>query len=138
MDKDNKCNHILDNGERCKAFALKEKDYCFSHDPESREEKALAVRKGGLVKPIRINGELAVIQEIETPEDITKVLGQTIREVREGKIPPQMANTIGFLSGHFLRAYEVIETERKIDQIEAVLGDRKFTYDSNKRRNKGR
>jgi len=122
--EDNKCKHILDDGERCNAYALKNKDYCFSHDPESQEEKALAVRNGGLVKQIRINGKLQTI-DVKTPKDVVKVLSTTIAEVREGKLPPQIANTIGFLSGHLLRAFEIAEINDKVKEVKAVLMMRK-------------
>ena len=124
MTDDKKCKYILDDGERCRAYALKDKDYCFSHDPESQEEKALAVRNGGLVKQIKINGELQTI-DVKTPKDVVKVLSMTIAEVREGKLPPQIANTIGFLSGHLLRAFEIAETNDKVEEVKAVLMMRK-------------
>jgi hypothetical protein len=87
MANGKKCKYLFEDGSRCNAYALKGKDYCFSHDPESKEAKALAVRKGGLVKQIKINGELQTI-DIKTPEDVVTLLGQTINEVRKGKLPP--------------------------------------------------
>ena len=124
MTDDKKCKYTLADGSRCKAYALTDKDYCFSHDPESREDKALAVRNGGLVKQIKINGELQTI-DVKTPKDVVKVLSTTIAEVREGKLPPQIANTIGFLSGHLLRAFEIAEMDNKVEEVKAVLMMRK-------------
>ena len=124
MTDDRKCKHTLDDGKRCNAYALTDKDYCFSHDPESREAKAIATRNGGLVKQIKINGELQAI-DVKTPKDVVKVLSTTIAEVREGKLPPQIANTIGFLSGHLLRAFEIAEMDDKVEEVKAVLLMRK-------------
>jgi hypothetical protein len=124
--EDKKCKYIFDDGERCNAYSLKEKDFCFSHDPGSKEQKALAVRAGGLSKQIKITGELEAIR-VETPGDVIKLLGATICEVREGRLPTQIANTIGFLSGHLLRAFELSETEAKVEEVKAVLMMRRPT-----------
>ncbi len=124
MTDDRKCKHTLDDGSRCKAYALKDKDFCFSHDPESKEKKALAVKNGGLVKQIKINGDLQTV-DVKTPKDVVTLLGLTINEVREGKLPPQIANTIGFLSGHLLRAFEIAEMDDKVEEVKAVLMMRK-------------
>lgn len=132
MEDDRHCKQILDNGERCKAYALKEKDFCFSHDPENKEQKAIAVRNGGLVRPIRVETALETV-EVKTPKDIVTVLGKTINEVREGKLQPQIANTIGFLSGHLLRAFEIAELNDKVDEVKGVLTGRRPPK-TNKRR----
>ena len=118
-----KCKQILESGKTCGAWALTEKEYCFSHDPESTEDKIEAVRRGGLAKQIRIEDELQAV-EIASAKDVSNLLAVTIKEVREGKIPPQIANTIGFLSGHLLRAYEMAELDNKLEEIKSVIDDR--------------
>ena len=96
------------------------KDYCFSHDPDSREKKVLAVTKGGLTRSVRVDVPLEVIP-IATPRDVVILLASTINEVREGRIDPRVANTIGFLAGHLIRALEISEVDRKIEEVHAVL-----------------
>ena len=123
MEHDKKCTHILDNGEKCRAWALKDKVFCFSHDPESKDAKALAVRNGGLVKPIRIETALEAI-EVKTPTDVVMLLGTAISEVRSGVLPQQVANTIGFLSGHLLKAFEQASLNEKVNEIKSVLSGR--------------
>jgi len=132
MEDDRHCKQILENGERCRAYALKGKDYCFSHDPESKEEKAIAVRNGGLVRPIQVETALETV-EVRSPKDVVTVLSKTINEVREGKLQPQIANTIGFLSGHLLRAFEQAELNDKVDEVKGILTGRK-PIKANKRR----
>jgi len=124
MTDDKKCKHTLDDGERCNAYALKDKDFCFSHDPESKEAKAIATRNGGLVKQIKINGILTPVA-VETPKDVVKLLSMTITEVRDGSLDPRIANTIGFLSGHLIRAFELAEIDDKVEEVKAVLMMRK-------------
>jgi len=123
MSEDRQCKAILDDGEQCGAYALKGKDFCFSHDPDSREAKLEAVRNGGLVKKVRIDEPLTPV-DIVTAKDVVRLLTVTIEEVRTGKLDPRIANTIGFLAGHLTRAYEVAELEHKVDEIRAVIKQR--------------
>jgi len=123
MDNTKKCTQILDNSEKCGAYALKGNVFCFSHDPGSREAKALAVKRGGEAKQIRIFDPLEEIT-VDTPNDLVRLLAATINEVRDGSIDPKIASTIGFLSGHLIRAFEVAELNSKVEQVKSVLDHR--------------
>jgi hypothetical protein len=45
--------------------------------------------------------------------------------VLAGTLDPRIANTIGYLAGHLIRAFEVAELEGKVEEVRAVLLDRK-------------
>ena len=106
MDNEKKCKKVLADGTQCRAWALTGKDLCFSHDPQSREAKLEAVRKGGLVKEIEIKTPLQKIK-VNTPRDIIHLLSKIIEEVRSGEVDVRVASGLGYLSGVFLRAFEV-------------------------------
>lgn len=118
-----KCKATLEGVGQCRAWALTDKDYCYAHDPEGEEARIESARRGGLVKQIRIEHALEAV-DVNTPKDVVKLLTVTINEVREGKIPLQIANTIGFLTGHLLRAFEVAEMDKKLDEIRGVITER--------------
>lgn len=99
------------------------KDYCFSHDPDSRETKLMASRNGGLARGAKVNTPLEVIT-IATPRDVVILLASTINEVREGKIDQRTANTVGFLAGQLIRALEVAEVDRKVEEVKSILSAR--------------
>jgi len=124
MSDDKKCKHKLDDGIQCGAWALKEKEFCFSHDPESREKKLEAVRRGGLAREIAIDTPLATIA-VASPKDVVMLLAQTIHEVRAGTLDCRIANTIGYLTGHLIRAFEVAELDGKMEEVRAVLIERR-------------
>ena len=124
MTNDKKCKQILDDGTQCGAWALTGKAFCFSHDPESRERKLEAVKRGGLAREIEIETPLARIS-VATPKDVVTLLAQTIHEVREGTLDPRIANTIGYLTGHLIRAFEVAELDGKMEEVRAVLIERR-------------
>jgi len=120
MSDDKKCKYILEDGQKCGGWALKDKDYCFSHDPDSREKKLLAVRKGGLAKEIEILTPLEAVP-VSTSKDVVVLLTKTINEVREGRLDPRIGSAIGYLAGQLIRALEVAEVESKVEQVRAVL-----------------
>ena len=102
---------------------MKNKDYCFSHDPDSTEKKLLASTKGGLARVIKVDVPLEVIT-IATPGDVVNLLASTINEVRESRIDLRAANTIGYLSTALIKAMEVVkvaEIEAKVKAVSAIL-----------------
>lgn len=124
MSNDKQCKYTLDDGTQCGAWARINKDYCFSHDPESRNAKLLAVRKGGLAREIEVETPLEAIP-VSTAKDVVTLITRTINEVRAGRLDPRIANTIGYLAGHLIRAFEVAELEGKVEEVRAVLLERK-------------
>ena len=103
-----KCKHIKKDGQRCRSWAVKGSELCFFHSPETREVHLAATTKGGSVR--QFNGGLQPI-EIKNAHDICDLLALTINEVRAGILPPQVANTIGFLSVNWLKAFSNLQTE---------------------------
>lgn len=124
MIQPKQCKQILENGQQCGAYAIAGSEYCFSHDPESRERHLIACKKGGSVKQIAVNHELQTV-EVKTPTDVIYLLNTTIQEVRDGKLDPRIANTIGYLSSHLLKAYEIANIDEKVEEVRAVLIERK-------------
>ncbi|HOW59340.1 MAG TPA: hypothetical protein PLO78_06430 [Candidatus Omnitrophota bacterium] len=116
---------MLLEGRRCEAHALTDKDYCFSHDPDSKQAKAIACRTGGLMKTVRIPEQLDPVR-IQSPKDVIKLLSVCIAEVRAGRIDCRTANTIAYLSSHLLQAFDRVELEEKIQELNAVLSHRQI------------
>ena len=119
----NDCIFIKPDGERCQAKAMKESDYCFTHNPDTQIEKHLAVVKGGLAsKKVKLDLEPL---SIKTPQEVGKLLEDTINGVRSGEIPPNIANTIGYLAGHALKALEASNLDQRVEMVESILLQRK-------------
>jgi len=124
MAETKQCTHIGSDGQQCGAWARHNKEFCFRHDPESKELSLEASRRGGLAKEIEIETPLEAIP-VSTPKDVVILITKTINEVRAGKLDPRIANTIGYLAGHLIRAFEVAEIEGKVEEVRAVLLERK-------------
>ena len=123
--KEKQCSYIKNDGEQCKAKPVRGTRYCFSHNPDKKIEKHLAVVKGGL-NSRKVNLDLAPLS-IKDPKEVATLLEQTINGVRSGEIPTNIANTIGYLAGHTLKAIELAKYADKVESVERVLLERKIT-----------
>jgi hypothetical protein len=115
------CTSKKENGEPCKAHAMKGSEFCFLHNPKvPEEEKREMQSKGGSVGKITVETPLPPLP-IATPRDVMNLLADTINRTRSNEVPPQIANTVGYLSGVFLKAFETSELKDKIDALERIL-----------------
>lgn len=114
-----KCNFTKPDGNTCQANALKESKFCFSHDPNMRERKMAAVRKGGS-SPRKAYNPLPEVR-IESVKDVVTLLSVTISEVREGSVELRVANCIGYLSGHLIKAFEISNLESRLEKLEEII-----------------
>lgn len=108
---------------------MKEAQFCFTHNPDTKQEKHLAVVKGGLASR-KVHLDLEP-RQVTTPQEVIELMQDTINGVREGEIPPNIANTVGYLAGLSLKAMEVAKVEEKVDIINSILNSRKQAKRSN-------
>ncbi|MBA7534935.1 hypothetical protein ES705_27185 [subsurface metagenome] len=103
-----------------------DKDYCLAHDPESRKKFKEITKKGGKVKK-KVQVSLALIEFKGNSGEVLDLLADTINRVRSENMPPRIANTIGYLAGHMLKALEIAEIESRLRKVERIVLERK-TY----------
>mgnify|MGYP000274071034 CR=1 FL=1 len=125
MKQATRCKFEKD-GKQCQAWAMTDSEFCFTHDPNKRKERALAHAKGGMT-PKRNYKPLPPVELIDN-KGVVNLLAQTINEVRRGKIDLRVANCIGYLSGHLIKALEISELEDRVEKIERVILEKKTTY----------
>lgn len=117
-----RCRGIKADGTACEATPQAGSPYCFFHDPEKAEERAIARRQGGLER----SKDLAAVPENEpdlrlaSARDVVRLLGDTVARVRKGTLDPRIANSIGYLATVALRAHEVGSLEERIEQLESA------------------
>ncbi len=127
MRDDKNCQHTKRDGEQCKAWAMSDSDFCFTHNPEMGEERALANQRGGQVGKANPTEPLRPI-ELSQPKDVVVLLQDTIRGVRAGEIDLKVANSVGYLSGHLLKAHEVAQLQARIEFLETILASNRVKY----------
>jgi len=121
-----KCRAATQSGNPCRANALLGKEYCLAHDPESRDKFKEITKKGGKVKK-KVQVVLAPIEFKGDVREVLDLLADTINRVRSNKMPPRIANTVGYLAGHMIKALEIAELEERLKKVERIILERK-TY----------
>lgn len=114
-----KCKKILINDRQCLAFARKNKELCFRHDPTSNEARMVASSKGGQNRALQ--GVYGVPIKLETPEDVKKFLSKVINAVWAEGVPVPVGSSMGFLTRCWLDAYEASDVVKRLDEIEEKI-----------------
>lgn len=113
-----KCKKILNN-KQCRAFAQKDQDYCFRHDPNKECLALQASRKGGENRALQ--GIYGQEIRLDTPNDVKMFLGQVINGVWTGQVPVPVGSSMGFLTRCWLDTYETSDIAKRLDEIDEKL-----------------
>lgn len=99
---------------------MKGTSYCYYHNPAiSEEEKKQARVRGGKGNRNTVNAQLVTFKEdVKTPEGVKVLLETTVHELRGGVIDTDVARTTGYLCMQLLKAIEVSDTEKRIEELE--------------------
>jgi hypothetical protein len=123
-----KCEYIKPDGTKCEAYATKDSEFCYFHNPDiSDEAKREAQSNGGKTKALRIQEALPELA-ISKPSDAVLLVADTISRVRAGTLDIRTANCLGFLSDKLLKAFEVSQLNERVEVIERVILERKTKY----------
>jgi len=114
-----KCQKLKNDSQQCKAFAQKDKNFCFRHDPQQTRNAIIASQKGGKNRILKgVYGEAVTI---ESPEDIKMFLGIVINGVWSDSVPVQVGSSMGFLARCWLDAYEASTIVKRLNKIEKSI-----------------
>ena len=126
---DKKCSFIKPDGNRCSAFHMKDSNYCFTHNPEVAQERALAHRKAGLAQKFELGEGVEVVWakniRLKRPRDIVRFTSKIMNELRQGKVEPRIATALFYGANVLIRAFEVSEITERVENIERVLESEK-------------
>ncbi len=118
------CQYLKKNKKTCQSPAMKDGTYCFTHNPDTREKHAEAVRDGG---KMTYNKGLSQLKPIDLTDakSVLYVVADTINRVRkvreDGSMDVRTANCIGFLAGKMLDAQNQLLIEERINKLEESL-----------------
>lgn len=112
-----KCTHLKENGDTCGAQSMIGSKFCFSHNPDCKDQKLEAVRRGGLHKPDKDERPLAPLPA-KSVEDIRNLIEDTVNRIRTEPLTHQKANSIGYLLNITINAIEVAEVEKRLEALE--------------------
>jgi hypothetical protein len=116
------CRGKTASGTNCKANAMSGSNYCFTHNPATREQHLAATRKGGAISPSKTDSTVLPKAEITSLQSVVDVLADAINRVRvvrpDGSMDVKSANTLGFLCGKYAELYKLANLEHKIKNWE--------------------
>ena len=116
-----KCEFIKPDGQKCEAYAVKDSEFCYFHNPDiSDEEKREAQSNGGKTKALTLQEPLPELA-LTTPDHTVLLIADTISRVRAGTLDIRTANCLGFLSDKLLKAFEVSQLNSRVEIIERVI-----------------
>src|SRR5215472_15948448 len=94
------CQARKKNGDRCSADAQSGKDVCVFHDPGKAGDGRRARQAGGISR-----SRVAAVLSVDSPDhpledtrDVSKLLAQSINQLRRGLLDPKVANAVGYLT----------------------------------------
>jgi hypothetical protein len=120
-----KCEFIKPDGQKCEAYAVKDSEFCYFHNPDiDDEEKREAQSNGGKTKALTLKEALPPLA-LGKPSDAVLLIADTISRVRAGTLDIRTANCLGFLSDKLLKAFEVSQLNDRVEVIERVILERK-------------
>lgn len=111
------------DGTPCRSRPRKGRTYCWFHDPASTEARAAAQANGGTesrsrVGPAKTLGKEAPEVELTGEQEVLSVLTETINQVRQGKMAPNVGQVVGQLCGVGLKAMKQDEQDRKLSELD--------------------
>lgn len=116
------CHFLKNDQQQCRAQAISETEYCFSHNPDYADERKLAQSRGGQARLHYQSYHEAV--ELKTPEDVMRLMNVTINALLEGRMPSgNPAGSLAYLSRCWLEAYDKIHGAQRETSPEVVIKD---------------
>jgi len=115
------CRAKTADGSDCQAAALTGADFCFFHDPDRAADRREANAAGGRQGKMKTLDPTAEDVNVESCQDVVRLLSDTINQVRKGQLDPRVANAIGYLANILIRAAEQGDHEKRIEDLEAAV-----------------
>jgi hypothetical protein len=117
------CQHINDKGERCRAYPVRDSDFCVFHDPDYAEAVQEARRVGGLRR--RKEATVAVAYDFEGLESIPQIrrlLEVAATDAFSLENSLARVRALGYIAQIATTLLEKGEHEERLAAVEAVLG----------------
>ena len=113
------CKYRKQDGNRCRAHAMRKAKFCISHNPKARELKRAATAKGGRNRKTLNRApkppEAVAIRNIG---DVRDMLLRTLEDLRNGRVDSDLARAVGYLAGVTAKIIETADLEPQLQKLE--------------------
>ena len=113
-----RCEATRRDGQPCEAQALPGRTLCWAHEPELRGRAREANAAGGRN---RSNASRAARYAPRDLQGLVRQLLESVGEVHRGDLDPKRAQAMASLAGAVVRAYQVGEIERRLEELESRM-----------------
>jgi hypothetical protein len=113
-----RCQGQTKAGAPCGAFALPERPWCWSHDPE-RAEQAAAARQRGAVNANKLRALQGRRPRLDTPQALVRYTAGIILDVAEGQMFADVGRVVLYGISIQMRLVELSDMERRLAALEA-------------------
>src|SRR5271166_4247641 len=117
------CQSLNSKGSRCRSHAVTGSDRCFFHDPQAKEQRTEAQRKGGR-GPQRA---LEIVPDppphdfdLSDPTQISEFLSYAANGVVHRRLDPKVAHALAHLAECALRAYDAVALTARLEKMERL------------------
>ncbi len=115
------CTATTKKGLPCSCFAIRDSEFCFSHDPALADVRKEARSKGGRARHGRkLSGDAQAPVTIDNLGDVVKLIVQEINAVRSLEKSISRARCVGYLANILANIYQASELERRLEALERV------------------
>ncbi len=112
------CAGTTRDGKPCQSFTMTGKGYCFSHDPESSEQRRQRDLKGGHGKSTKARIRKGLGGDALTMIEVGGLLSRAIRKLEAGTIEPGTATAMATVARAFVAIQEVGAIEERLTRLE--------------------
>lgn len=113
------CLH-QENGKKCQAYAIKDSEYCFFHNPGSAKKRAEARKKGGFNRRVLKSNQYEY-HPIKTVNDVNAILESAINEARSLESSQSQLRTVGYLCNMAFKGQELGNLEERLNALEESM-----------------
>jgi hypothetical protein len=117
------CQGTNTKGERCRAFPIRDSDFCVFHDPEYAEAVQEARRVGGMRRRKEVTVAVAFdFEGLESIPRIRRLLEIAAADLLGMETTLGKVRAMGYVAQVAVTLLEKGEHEERLEAIEAVLG----------------
>lgn len=107
-------------GEPCRSFALGDRPYCMSHDPERAGDVRRARARGGAAAS-KVRALKGRRDRLDTPGALVRFTSGVIQDVLDGTVPPDVARAVLYGLSIQRQLVEAGDLERRLTSLERQL-----------------
>lgn len=117
------CRGTTKAGQPCRAPTLPGEEWCRNHHPDWAERRTEWQRKGGTSRSNRMRAQKQLADlKAATPAEVVLVLTRALVKVEEGKMEPNVGNSLATISKALLGALGAVDWDERLAELERRAG----------------